>query len=439
MPADHLQDLTRPAVGRTAGEGLARGRWRWAGPVVAAAVVLGVGAAIYAGIHSRSAAERDLARTTTAAAVPTVEVTHPKGGAQDVKLLLPGNMQAFNDTAIYARTSGYLKRWYVDIGAHVKRGDLMAEIDTPEVDEQLRQAQADLANAQANLELAEVTAQRQSRLATSGDAPIQQRDNAVSAVNADKATLQSRQAAVSRLEEMQLFERVEAPFDGVVTARTIDVGALITAGSATSARELFHVVASEWLRIYVSVPEIYAPAVRPGLTPTITLDEFPGETFQGVVARTSNAIDQTSRTLLVEVDVSNKDGRLLPGSYAHVLFALPTVRKTVTIPVNTLLFRKEGSQVAIVRDGKVELVPVKIGHDYGDSVEIVSGLDAADQIVVNPADSLVSGTAVVVNSKAEAASGQPIARSQGADPVAPTSPGVKRCARKSDIQTPTCG
>ncbi len=410
MSADHLQDLAHPAAKRAAGEDLAPGRRRWVGPVLAAVALLGIGAAVYAGIHSRSAAERDLAQTTTAAAVPTVKVMHPKGGAQDVKLLLPGNMQAFNDTAIYARTSGYLKRWYLDIGAHVKRGDLMAEIDTPEVDEQLHQAQADLANAQANLELAEITAQRQTRLATSGDAPIQQRDNAVSALNADKATLQARQAAVSRLEEMQAFERVEAPFDGIVTARTVDVGALITAGSATSARELFHIVASEWLRIYVSVPEIYAPAIHPGLTPTITLDEFPGETFQGVVVRTSNAIDQTSRTLLVEVDVSNKDGRLLPGSYAHVLFALPTTGRSVTIPVNTLLFRKEGPQVAIVRDGKVELVSVKIGHDYGDSVEIVSGLDATDQIVLDPADSLVSGTAVMVNSKAGAASGQPVAR-----------------------------
>ena len=226
------------------------------------------------------------------------------------------------------------------------------------------------------------------------------RDNAVGALNVAKATVQSRQAAVARLEQMQSFERVEAPFDGTVTARTVDVGALINAGSGGSARELFHLVSTDWLRIYVSVPEINAPAIHIGATAQVTLDEFPGETFPGVVVRTSNAIDPTSRTLLVEVDVPNKDGKLLPGAYAHVLFTLPVTGNSVTVPANTLLFRKEGPQVGGVRDGKVELVPVKIGHDFGDSVEIVSGLSAADQIVVNPTDSLVSGTAVVVKADA---------------------------------------
>ena len=195
---------------------------------------------------------------------------------------------------------------------------------------------------------------------------------------------------------MQSFERVEAPFDGIVTARTVDVGALIAAGGAASARELFHLVAIDWLRIYVSVPENYSPAMHVGPTATVTLDEFPGETFEGKLVRTSNAIDQASRTLLVEIDVSNKDGKLLPGSYVHVLFSIPTSGKAVTVPANALLFRKEGLQVGVVRDNKVELVPVKIGHDFGDTVEVVSGIQATDQIVANPSDSLVSGTTVVV-------------------------------------------
>jgi RND family efflux transporter MFP subunit len=215
--------------------------------------------------------------------------------------------------------------------------------------------------------------------------------------------VQARQAAVSQLTQMQSFERVEAPFDGIVTARTVDVGALIAAGGATSARELFHVVAIDWLRIYVSVPEAYSPAMHVGAVATVTLDEFPGETFQGTLVRTSNAIDQASRTLLVEVDVPNEDGKLLPGSYVHVLFSIPTTGTAVTVPANALLFRKEGLQVGVVRDKKVELVPVKIGHDFGDTVEVVSGLQASDEVVANPADSLVSGTTVMVKAVGQAA------------------------------------
>jgi RND family efflux transporter MFP subunit len=285
----------------------------------------------------------------------------------------------------------------------VKQGDLMAEIETPEIDDQLRQARADLTNAEATMKLASITAERKESLLKTGFAPVQDRDNAVAALDVARAMVQARQAAVGQLQQMQAFERVEAPFDGIVTARTVDVGALIAAGGATSARELFHVVAIDWLRIYVSVPETYSPAMRIGATAKVTLDEFPGETFEGTLVRTSNSIDQASRTLLVEVDVPNKDGRLLPGSYVHVLFVIPTAGKAVTIPANALLFRKEGLQVGLVRDSKVDLVPVKIGHDFGDTVEIVSGLQPTDEIVANPADSLVSGTTVIVKAKAEAA------------------------------------
>jgi RND family efflux transporter MFP subunit len=372
--------------------------------LVAVVLLTALAAGIYGGIRGRAQSEQELTRATNEAVVPTVEVLHPKAGAPDVQLMLPGNTQPFSDTAIYARTNGYLRRWYFDIGAHVKRGDLMAEIETPEVDDQLRQARGDLANAEATMKLASVTADRKQALLKTGFAPVQDRDNAVGAFDAARAMVQSRQAAVAQLEQMQSFERVEAPFDGIVTARTVDVGALIAAGGATSARELFHLVAIDWLRIYVSIPETYSPAMHIGATATVTLDEFPGETFEGHLVRTSNAIDQASRTLLVEVDVPNKDGRLLPGSYVHVLFKIPTAGKAVTIPANALLFRKEGLQVGVIRDSKVDLVPVKIGHDFGDTVEISSGLQATDQIVANPADSLVSGTTVMVKAKTEATS-----------------------------------
>ncbi|MFL5285511.1 MAG: efflux RND transporter periplasmic adaptor subunit [Rhodopila sp.] len=342
MSPNDLQELDHPAISRTPDDPVPVRKSRWIGPAVAAGLIVALGVAIVAGIRSRAADEQELARATNESAVPTVEVIHPKPGAPDVKLMLPGNTQPFSDTAIYARTNGYLKKWYVDIGAHVKRGDLMAEIDTPEVDDQLRQARADLTNAEATLQLAVVTAQRKEKLVQTYVASMADRDSAVSALNAARAEVQSRQAAVARLEKMQSFERVEAPFDGIVTARTIDVGALIAAGSATSGRELFHLVAINWLRIYVAVPETYSPAMRPGLVANVTLDEFPGEVFKGALVRTSNAIDQASHTLLVEVDVPNKDERLLPGSYVHVQFTIPTAGKTVTVPANALLFRKEG-------------------------------------------------------------------------------------------------
>jgi RND family efflux transporter MFP subunit len=396
LPLNDPQEADRLATYRSSDGRPAVRRRRWLGPVLGGALVVGIGIAIYAGIRSRAAAEVDLVQSTDAAAVPAVEVFHPKGGAPDVKLMLPGNTQPLNDTAIYARTNGYLKRWYFDIGAHVKRGDLLAEIETPEIDEQLRQARADLTNAEATLKLASLTADRKESLLKTGFAPVQDRDNAVGALDVAKAMVQARQAAVSQLQQMQSFERVEAPFDGIVTARAVDVGALIAPGGASSARELFHLVAIDWLRIYVSVPENYSPAMHVGAVATVTLDEFPGEKFEGNLVRTSNAIDQASRTLLVEIDVSNKDGKLLPGSYVHVLFSIPTSGKAVTIPANALLFRKEGLQVGVVRDNKVELVPVKIGHDFGDSVEVVSGIQATDQVVANPADSLVGGTTVVV-------------------------------------------
>ncbi len=352
--------------------------------------------AIFFGIHRRVRAEADLAQTTENAAVPVVNITHPESGAPNQEISLPGNVQAFSDTPIYARTSGYLKAWHFDIGAHVKQGDLLAEIDTPEVDDQLQQARADLATAQANLQLAEITAKRNEDLLKSKSIATQDRDNAVGTYNADKTIVNSKQAEVTRLQRLQSYEKVYAPFAGIITARATDVGALIDAGAAPSARELFHLSSIDKIRIFVAVPEAYSRAIKVGSHAAVTLDEFPGQRFDGVLARTANAIDPISRTLTVEVDVENPEGHLLPGAYANVHIPLPSDLRTatVTVPSNTLIFRKEGLQVALVRDGKAELVPVKIGRDYGDKVEIVSGLQAADNVILDPADSLVGGSAV---------------------------------------------
>ena len=358
--------------------------------------------AIFFGIHRRVSAEAELAHTTETAAVPVVNITHPESGAPNQEIALPGNVQAFSDTPIYARTSGYLKQWNFDIGAHVKQGDLLAEIDTPEVDDQLQQARADLATAQANLQLADITAKRSEDLLKSKSIATQDRDNAVGALNADKTIVNSKEADLTRLQRLQSYEKVYAPFAGIITARATDVGALIDAGAAPAARELFHLSSIDKVRIFVAVPEAYSRAVQIGSHTGVTLDEFPGKTFTGDLVRTANAIDPASRTLMVEIDVDNPDGHLLPGAYATVHIPLPSDLRTatVTVPSNTLIFRKEGLQVAVVRDGKAELVPVKVGRDYGDKVEIVTGLQATDDIILDPSDSLVGDTPVQVKAPA---------------------------------------
>jgi RND family efflux transporter MFP subunit len=380
----------------------ARRQRGWRLPVVLAAVAIILGGAIYAGIRSRAETEMDLARATDAAAIPTVDVMRPTPGAPDGSLVLPGNTQAYIDTGIYARTNGYLKKWYFDIGAHVKQGQLLAEIETPEVDAQLRQARADLATAEANLKLAQITAERNENLLKTRSVSTQDRDNAVGTMNSDKAIVQSREANVKQLEELQSFERVEAPFDGVVTARNVDIGALIAAGGAAPARELFHMASISTLRVYVQVPEEYVPAIHVGATAAVTADEYPGQSFTGTLVRTANAIDMASRTLMVEVDVPNPEGKLLPGAYVNVHFRLPPAVKSVTVPSNVLLFRKEGLQAGVVRSGKVELVSVRIGRDYGDIVEVIEGLTPKDEVILNPSDSLVSGVSVHVNPERDA-------------------------------------
>jgi RND family efflux transporter MFP subunit len=309
---------------------------------------------------------------------------------------LPGNTQAFIDSPIYSRTSGYLKDWYFDIGAHVRKGQLMATIETPELDQQLQVAQADLKSAQANLDLANTTATRYQNLLKTNSVSKQETDVATSDAAAKKAAVDASMANVRRLEQLQSFEKVYAPFDGIVTARNTDIGRLISAGQNTTPQELFHLAAIGKLRVYVAVPEAYSSAIKDGGKATLTLDEFPGRVFEGTIARNSNAIDQSTRTLNVEVDVDNPKGELLPGAYVFVHFKVPQHAAGLTLPSNTLLFRSEGLQVGVVRNGRVQLVPVKIAKDAGATVEIASGLTPNDPVILDPSDSLTRGQEVQI-------------------------------------------
>jgi RND family efflux transporter MFP subunit len=365
--------------------------------LAAAAIALGV--VIYSGIHTRSVADANLKRATEQAATPTVNVVYPKADAPTEETVLPGNTQAFIDAPIYARTNGYLKRWYFDIGAHVKKGQLLAEIETPEIDQQLQQARADLKTAQANLNLAKITADRWQSLWKTNSVSKQETDQAVSNLSAMHATVDSNAANVRRLEELQSFERIYAPFDGVITARNTDIGALINAGANAPGQELFHLAAINRLRIFVAIPETYARAAQPGATATLRLDAFPGEVFHGTLVRHANSIDPASRTLLTEVDVDNPNGQLMPGAYVKVHLTLPDQVRSVTVPANTLLFRSEGLRVAVIRNSQAELVPITIGRDYGDTVEVVSGLQPTDQVIANPSDSLLTGTPVRIHAQ----------------------------------------
>lgn len=367
--------------------------------LAAAAIALGV--VIYVGIHTRTAAEANLTRATAQAAIPTVDVVNPTAGAPTQEIVLPGNTQAFTNAPIYARTSGYLKRWYFDIGAQVKKGQLLAEIESPEVDQQLDQARADLKTAQANLATAKISADRWQSLLKTNSVSKQETDQFVGNYRAMQATVDSNAANVRRLEQLVSYEKVYAPFDGVITARNTDIGALIDAGANAPGKELFDLAAIHKLRLYVAIPEVYARAAQPGATATLRLDAFPGEVFHGTLVRNANSIDLAARTLLAEIDVDNPSGHLMPGAYVvvHLNLTLPDQVRSVTVPANTLIFQSKGLQVGVVRNGQAELIPITIGRDYGDTVEVVSGLQPTDQVIANPSDSLITGTPVRIKAQ----------------------------------------
>jgi RND family efflux transporter MFP subunit len=383
---EHPPTAAKPAVAPPK-RGLPAGVW--VALLVIALVVAGV---IVWGIQARAAAERRLASTAKEAAIPTVNVVHPAVARLAPELSLPGSTQAYVETPIYSRTDGYLKSWYFDIGARVKAGQLMAVIETPELDEQLQVAQAQLKSSEANLALAKITSVRYQNLLKSNSVSKQETDQAVSDAAAKEAAVDASRAAVRRLLQLQSFERVYAPFDGIVTERNTDVGQLIQGGS--SPHSLFHLASIGTVRVFVPVPEAYSAAVRDGGTATLTLDEYPGRVFTGKIARNSSAIDTSTRTLNVEVDVANPKAEILPGAYVFVHFKVPDSGESLTLPSSALIFRSAGLQVGVVRDGRVKLVPVTIAHDGGAVVEISSGITAADLVVLEPSDSLTTGQQV---------------------------------------------
>lgn len=396
-PLPHITPHPDPSHALDAPHRISRGAWI---TLIVLAVLIIVG--IIWGILARSADEHHLAQTTKANAELTVNVTQPSVTGTESEIELPGNTQPFDDTPIYARTNGYLKKFFVDIGQHVSKGELMAIIETPEVDQQLQVSEADLKSAKADLALAEVTATRYQNLLKSDSVSKQETDVATSGAEAKRASVEAAEANVRRLQQMQSFERVYAPFSGIVTARNTDIGDLINAGTGDAStssehKDLFRIAAIGKLRVFVAVPEVYAPDIHDGDTAELTLDEYPGQQFTGRVARNSNSIDMASRTLNVEVDVDNPQSKLLPGAYVFVHFKLPQQQSKLSVPANALLFRSEGLRVAVVRNGHVHLQPINIAKDNGATLVVGSGIQPGDQIVLDPPDSLAEGQPVRIN------------------------------------------
>jgi membrane fusion protein, multidrug efflux system len=352
--------------------------------------------------------ERALAKETERETVPTVAVVYPQSEKPDEDLVLPGSLQAYVESPIYARTNGYLLQWYRDIGSQVTKGELLAKIDTPEVDQELNQARAARQQIVAQMDIAKITTDRWAKLLKTDSVSAQEADQYASGYKQSQANLAAAEANVRRLEQLEGFKDVYAPFTGVLTRRNVDPGALINAGSGTVGTELFRMARVDPLRVYTSVPQAYAPFIKVGAKTAVTLQEFPGEKFFGKVVRTAEAIDPATRTLLTEVDVPNKNGRLLPGSFGEVHFSVGSGVNKVTVPVNAMLFRAEGPRLAVVGpDSKVQLRPINIGRDYGTTLEILGGVSPTDQIVINPSDSLEEGQQVIVAQKLPAQSPPP--------------------------------
>ncbi len=381
----------------------------------------------------RRAQYRALAKETETLAVPTVSVIHATAEKGQEDLVLPGTMQAYVESPIYARTSGYVKKWYHDIGARVRQGELLTDIDTPEVDQQLSQAKADLATAQANANLSRITATRFQELIKTDGVSKQEVDNAVGDLAAKEATVSSAEANVRRLQELEGFKHVTAPFSGVIIRRQIDIGQLVNAGAGGTSQDLFFLAQTDPIRVYVNVPEAYAPSIHAGLPAFLELTQYPGRKFEGKVVRTSEAIDLASRTLRTEVDVPNHAGELLPGGYAQVHLAVQVGGERVQIPVNALLFRAEGLRAIVVDSNKkLHLQPLTIGRDYGTTLEVLQGITSSDWIVLNPADSLDEGQSVNVKEV-------PQKPAQQGAPSAQPNPGAKPATNSVTTAPPSSG
>jgi len=375
-------------------------------------------------LFQRRAQYQALAKETETLAIPTVAVIHPAKESAEEDLVLPGTMQAYVESPIYARTNGYLKAWYHDIGSRVRQGDLLADIDTPEVDQQLSQARADLNTAQANANLSKITAARFQELIKTDGVSKQEVDNAVGDLEAKIATVKSSEANVRRLEDLESFKHIYAPFSGVITRRSVDIGTLINAGNGGTSQQLFFLAQTDPIRVYVSVPETYAPSIRAGLGAYLELTQFPGQRFEGKVVRTAEAIDTGTRTLLTEVDVPNHNAALLPGGYAQVHLQVKVTGDRLAVPVNALLFRSEGLRAVVVdANHRTHLKPLTIGRDYGTTLEVLQGLEAHDLIVLNPADSLEEGQEVRVKEISRNAA-PPAPQSGSSAP--PQAPGAKK-------------
>jgi len=355
-----------------------------------------------------------LAENTETLSVPTVAIIHPSAQPGDEDLVLPGTLQAYVESPIYARTNGYLRQWYHDIGSRVNKGDILADIDAPEIDQQLMQAKADLNTAQANEHLSQITAARYSELLKTDGVSKQEVDNANGDLEAKRAIVQSSQANVHRLEELKSFQRVFAPFSGVVTQRNVDIGTLINAGNGGTSQQLFYLAKTDPIRVYVNVPEAYAPSIRKGLGAYLELTQHPGQRFEGQVVRTAEAIDLSTRTMLTEVDVPNRAGQLLPGGYAEVHLKVKVQGQRLQVPVNALLFRSEGLRAVVIdASHHVRLQALAIGRDYGNTLEVLNGLKADDWIVLNPPDSIENGQEVHVKELSDAVVPAPAAGRPG--------------------------
>ena len=359
---------------------------------IAVGLVLAVLLAVL-GIVPRLRAQKRLTQQTDANAAPGVLVAKPTRGKPENTLILPGALQAYIASPVYARTSGYLSHWYADIGAHVRQGQLLAVIESPEIDQQLKQSQADLATIEATARNAAIQARRYQDLLAQDAVSKLDTDNFVTQQLSSNTQVKSAQANVDRLQQMVGFERVYAPFTGTITARDIDTGQLINAGAATS-QQLFEEAQTGTLRVYIAVPQIDSVGARPGVHAQVSVAEYPGHPFDGRIVRTSGSIDPTTRTLLVEVDVDNRQGKLLPGAYGEVHIQLNTGLQSMVVPVSTMIFQNQGLQVAVVRNGKAYLIPITAGQNDGKTVAVLSGLSPEDEVIQNPPDSILDGEAV---------------------------------------------